>query len=172
MARRHVTTKESFKRRSIFESTGGQKNCHNLIQFESKSFSFAHPPFPYNNLSSACLHPSRACTQRPVHRSRRSSFPTHPPLRARPAADAARPLSTGSVETSDGEQPPSWIPHPSATRPILPSHATGHSAFSNRLRLIEQDVVFQKLDICKISGSICFYFSIFPLPSSRRNSKS
>jgi hypothetical protein len=50
--------------------------------------------------------------------------------RARPAADAARPLSTGSVETSDGEQPPSWIPHPSATRPVPPSHATGHSAFS------------------------------------------
>ena len=44
--------------------------------------------------------------------------------RARPAAVAARPLSTGSVETSDGEQPPSWIPHPSATRPVPPSHAT------------------------------------------------
>ena len=47
--------------------------------------------------------------------------------RARPMADAVRPLSTGWVETSDGEQPPSWIPHPSATQPVPPTHATAFS---------------------------------------------
>ena len=110
-----------------------------MIQSESKSFPFAHPPSPYNNHRCVRLHPSRACILRPVHRNRRSSYPTHPPLRARPAADAARPLSTGSVETSDGEQPPSWIPHPSAARPDPPSHATGHSAFSKRCSFLLAD---------------------------------
>ena len=117
----------------FFESIDGQKSYHKLIKLDPISFRSPtrHPltaPYaqttPYPGLSAA--------TSLPSARHRRSSYPTHPPLRARPMADAVRPLSTGSVETSDGNQPPSWIPHPSATRPVPPSHATGHSAFSKR----------------------------------------
>ena len=98
------------------------------------SIPFPQPPplpTPYPGLYSD--------TSLPTARHRRSSFPTHPPLRARPMADAVRPLSTGWVETSDGEQPPSWIPHPPATPPIPPNHATGHSAFSKRCPFLLAD---------------------------------
>ena len=115
-------------------STGRKRLFTNQIKLDPIRF-FALPPFipSQKPTPQPTPHPALYCdTSLSTARHRCSSLPTHPPLRARPMADAVRPLSTGSVETSDGEQPPSWKPLQSATPPVTTSHATGHSAFSKR----------------------------------------
>ena len=112
-----------------------ENNITNQFKLDSISFFVRPPSIPSQQRTpQTTAHPSRACLSIPACRPPDTVVcrSHHPPLRARPMADDVRPLSTGWVETSDGEQHPSWKPLPLATPPVPLTHATGHSAFRKR----------------------------------------